>query len=84
MLIVNAMLVYFIGKSTKMAMDYVVTLGFIHFILSLIVMAGCEGVSYGNWLWWLMMTLGHLIAGAGAELACYYLRDLRSIKVDHE
>ena len=80
MLLVNAALVYFIGKSTKMSFDYVLTLAFIHFILSMLVMLSFPV----NWIWWVTAILGHAAAAATAELSCYYLRDMRSIKVEHE
>ena len=80
MLLVNAALVYFVGRSTKMSFDYVLTLAFIHFILSMLVMLSFPV----NWVYWVTAILGNGGAAVIAELSCYYLRDMRSIKVEHE
>lgn len=80
MLLVNAALVYFIGRSTKVSFDYVITIAFIHFILSMLVMLSFPV----NWIWWVTAVVGNVAAAGAAELSCYYLRDMRSIKVDHE
>ena len=80
MLFVNAAVVYFIGRSTKVAFDYACTLGFIHFILSMLVMLSFPV----NWIYWVTAVVVNVAAAGGAELSCYYLRDMRSIKVDHE
>ena len=63
-----------------MSFDYVISLAFTHFILSMLVMLSFPV----NWIWWITAILGNLLAAVTAELSCYYLRDMRSIKVEHE
>ena len=80
MLFVATSLIYYVVRSTQMAWDYAVTFSFVHFILSIIV-TGCFPV---NWIWWVTVVLGTFLLSSMAEMSCYYLRDMRSIKVDHE
>ena len=80
MLFVATSLIYHIVRSTQMAWDYAVTFSFVHFILSMIVTLSFPT----NWIWWVTVGLGTFLLSSMAEMSCYYLRDMRSIKVDHE
>ena len=80
MIVVGILLIYFVVQSTPMALDYAVTFTFVHFILSCIVTASFPV----NWVWWVTVIIGTFLLSTGAEMSCYYLRDMRSIKVDHE
>jgi uncharacterized membrane protein HdeD (DUF308 family) len=80
MLFVAVLLIYVVVRSTPMAWDYAVTFTFVHFILSCLIT-----VSFPvNWVWWITVIIGTFLLSTGAEMSCYYLRDMRSIKVDHE
>ena len=85
MLFVATALIYFVVRSTQMAWDYAITFSFVHFILSTIVTAAATGVGFPvNPVWWVTLLVGTFVLSSLAELSCYYLRDMRSIKVDHE
>ena len=78
-------LIYFVVRSTQMAWDYAVTFSFVHIILSTIVTAAATGAAFPvNPVWWVTLLIGTFVLSSMAELSCYYLRDMRSIKVDHE
>jgi hypothetical protein len=79
-ILTTGVLVYFIPKSMVMSNDYVWTLGIFHWILSMLVMLSFPV----NWIWWVTTIAVHLPVGFAAEVACHYLRDMRTIKVDHD
>ena len=80
MLPVTGLLIFFIVKSTKMAMDYGATILFVHFIISMLVMLEFPT----NVAWWVTFIIGGVVMCGLTELSIYYLHDMRSIKVDHE
>lgn len=79
-ILTTGLLVYFIPKSMVMSNDYVWTLGILHWVISMLV-----NLSFPlNWVWWVTTVALHIPVGFAAEVACHYLRDMRTIKVDHD
>jgi len=71
------LLVFFVAKSVKMAMDYAVTLATLHLAVSVLVHG--FGSAPTAWVWWLTLVASSLAAGTGAEVMTYKLVDLKDI-----
>mmetsp|Transcript_20605 Transcript_20605/g.49057 ORF Transcript_20605/g.49057 Transcript_20605/m.49057 type:complete len:83 (+) Transcript_20605:255-503(+) len=69
----NIPIIYFIGRSSKIAWDYAITMSLCHLILTCIVTTSFPQ----NWAWWLTLILETIVVIVGSELSCYYLRDLK-------
>eukprot|EP00741_Cyanophora_paradoxa_P005208 tig00000852_g5048.t1 len=78
--VVGVFLLFFVVRSTRKTLDYACSMSFIHVVLSCIVMAS-EGPP-SNWIWWVTLLVCTFLLSTLGELSCYYLRDLREIKID--
>eukprot|EP00771_Trimastix_marina_P003203 gnl/Trimastix_PCT/4417.p1 GENE.gnl/Trimastix_PCT/4417~~gnl/Trimastix_PCT/4417.p1 ORF type:complete len:150 (+),score=16.79 gnl/Trimastix_PCT/4417:79-528(+) len=74
-----SILIIVVGRSTKLAWDYAVTISILHFVLSCIVMRAFPL----NWIWWLDIALGTFLVVLISELLCYWCIDSRSIKAEN-
>mmetsp|Transcript_19281 Transcript_19281/g.45079 ORF Transcript_19281/g.45079 Transcript_19281/m.45079 type:complete len:153 (-) Transcript_19281:257-715(-) len=77
-LLANMVFIYSIGRSTRMAWDYAVTMSILHFVLTCLVTLEFPT----NWAWWVTWIIATLLVFVGSELSCYYLRDLRELNLD--
>eukprot|EP01111_Echinosteliopsis_oligospora_P009081 TRINITY_DN2599_c0_g1_i1.p1 TRINITY_DN2599_c0_g1~~TRINITY_DN2599_c0_g1_i1.p1 ORF type:complete len:149 (-),score=19.87 TRINITY_DN2599_c0_g1_i1:2-448(-) len=75
--IFEVFILYYVVQSTKNSWDYAVTLSFFHFVMTCIVKLSFPV----NYIWWVTFIVGTILVCVAAELACYYLRDMRVIRL---
>lgn len=75
----GSFLVFFVARCSSRSWDYVITLGILHWILTMIVSRSFPT----NWIWWVSLIVAVIISTVLAEISSFCIWDMRDIKVHH-
>ena len=77
--IFGSFFVFIIARTSSRSWDYVVTLGILHWILTMIISTSFPT----NWVWWVSIIVVVIISIIISEVSSFCIWDLRDIKVHH-